>query len=66
MMRFALDRCCEAGCYKMALSSNLRRPAAHRFYESLGFARHGYSFSIATGIAEQNSGAANGSQAISS
>ncbi len=44
MMRFALDRCREAGCYKMALSSNVRRSAAHRFFESLGFARHGYSF----------------------
>jgi GNAT superfamily N-acetyltransferase len=46
MMRFALDRCREGGCYKMALSSNLRRTAAHRFYESLGFVRHGYSFSM--------------------
>ena len=44
MMRFALDRCREAGCYKLALSSSLRRSAAHRFYESLGFVRHGYSF----------------------
>ena len=46
MMRFALERCREAGCYKMALSSNRRRAAAHRFYESLGFVRHGYSFSM--------------------
>ncbi len=44
MMRFALDRCREAGCYKMALSSNVRRLAAHRFFESLGFIKHGYSF----------------------
>ena len=35
-----------AGCYKMALSSNLKREAAHRFYDSLGFGRHGYSFLI--------------------
>lgn len=44
MMNFALERCREARCYKMALSSNGRRTAAHRFYESLGFVRHGYSF----------------------
>jgi GNAT superfamily N-acetyltransferase len=45
MMAFALDRCRAAGCYKMTLSSNLKRRAAHRFYEDLEFARHGYSFS---------------------
>ena len=44
MMRFAMDRCRERGCYKLALSSNLRREAAHRFYDGLGFRRHGYSF----------------------
>jgi GNAT superfamily N-acetyltransferase len=44
MMRFALERCREHGCYKMALSSNARRTAAHRFYDSLGFERHGLSF----------------------
>jgi GNAT superfamily N-acetyltransferase len=36
--------CQTKGCYKLALSSNRHREAAHRFYESLGFARHGYSF----------------------
>jgi GNAT superfamily N-acetyltransferase len=46
MMAAARERCREAGCYKMALSSNLRREAAHAFYESLGFERHGYSFLI--------------------
>jgi GNAT superfamily N-acetyltransferase len=46
MMRFALDRCREAGCYKMALSANLKRDAAHAFYESVGFRRHGYSFLV--------------------
>ena len=44
MMQFAMERCRERGCYKMVLSSNLEREAAHRFYESLGFERHGYSF----------------------
>ncbi|HVT03795.1 MAG TPA: GNAT family N-acetyltransferase [Thermoanaerobaculia bacterium] len=46
MMRFAMDRCTAAGCYKIVLSSNARRRDAHRFYESLGFERHGYSFVV--------------------
>ena len=65
LMRFALDRCREAGCYKMALSSSARRSAAHRFYESLGFVKHGYSFSVEIGRGEPD-GAANGSQPIRS
>ena len=44
MVKFAMDRCREKGCYKLALSSNLKREAAHRFYDGLGFQRHGYSF----------------------
>ena len=46
MMRFAHDRCREKGCYKLVLSSNARRERAHALYESLGFARHGYSFRL--------------------
>ncbi len=46
MMRHALDQCRRAGCYKLTLSSNLRREDAHRFYDALGFERHGYSFRI--------------------
>jgi GNAT superfamily N-acetyltransferase len=48
MMQFAREKCRQAGCYKMALSSNIKRESAHLFYESLGFARHGYSFLIET------------------
>ena len=44
MMLFAIEQCRQAGCYKLALSSNLKREAAHRFYEALGFQKHGYSF----------------------
>ena len=44
MMRFAMERARAARCYKLALSSNLKRDAAHAFYDSLGFQRHGYSF----------------------
>jgi GNAT superfamily N-acetyltransferase len=46
MMRFALDRCREKGCYKLMLSSNAKRERAHAFYQSLGFIRHGFSFRV--------------------
>jgi len=46
MMQFAIQQCQKAGCYKMALSSNLIREQAHRFYDQLGFQRHGYSFVV--------------------
>jgi GNAT superfamily N-acetyltransferase len=46
MMEHAIEQCRKAGCYKLALSSNLKRADAHRFYESLGFERHGYSFAV--------------------
>ena len=35
-----------AGCYKLALSSNLKRVDAHAFYDHLGFERHGISFIV--------------------
>ena len=46
MMRFAMAQCAAAGCYKLVLSSHVKRGAAHRFYESLGFHKHGHSFLI--------------------
>jgi GNAT superfamily N-acetyltransferase len=46
MMNFAFERCRQRGCYKLVLSSNEKRDAAHRFYESLGFVRHGFSFQV--------------------
>ncbi|MBS1854157.1 MAG: GNAT family N-acetyltransferase [Acidobacteria bacterium] len=46
MMAHAIGECRKAGCYKLALSSNVKRGPAHRFYESLGFERHGYSFAV--------------------
>jgi len=49
MMRWAIDYCRNQGCYKLALSSNLKRGRTHAFYESLGFERHGYSFLIRLG-----------------
>jgi len=46
MMGFAMRQAREAGCYKLALSTNVKRKEAHHFYESLGYKRHGYSYLI--------------------
>ena len=46
MMQEALKICNKKNCYKVVLSSNLKRKRAHLFYESLGFKRHGYSYYI--------------------
>jgi GNAT superfamily N-acetyltransferase len=46
MMAHAMEECRRTGCYKMTLSSGLAREGAHRFYDALGFERHGYSFRI--------------------
>ena len=39
LMRAAADAAREAGCYKLALTSNLARSGAHRFYSRLGWKR---------------------------
>lgn len=46
LMHHAMGVAREHGCYKLALSSNIRREAAHAFYDSLGFERHGISFVV--------------------
>jgi len=46
LIKFAMLRCKEFGCYKLTLSSHLNRQKAHLFYESLGFEKHGFSFFI--------------------
>ncbi|MEJ2624972.1 MAG: GNAT family N-acetyltransferase [Pseudolabrys sp.] len=46
MMAFAADIARKKNCYKLVLSSNAKRVAAHEFYERLGFERHGYSFRL--------------------
>lgn len=46
MMHFALEQCRQSDCYKLALSTNLRRKEAHAFYESLGFTKHGFSYVV--------------------
>lgn len=44
MMEKAMLLAKENGCYKLMLSSDIKRENAHLFYDSLGFARHGLSF----------------------
>jgi|SRR5579872_6920887 len=46
MMLFAMEHSRARGCYKLALSSNLKRTEAHAFYETLGFHKHGFSYAI--------------------
>lgn len=45
MIKKALEISADAGCYKVTLSSSLHRNRAHKFYQSLGFKQHGFSFS---------------------
>lgn len=44
LMRDAMARAMAKGCYKLVLSSNMKRTRAHAFYDGLGFRRHGISF----------------------
>ncbi|MBZ9936182.1 GNAT family N-acetyltransferase [Mesorhizobium sp. BR1-1-16] len=46
MMREAFRMAEAKGAYKVALSSNIRSEKAHRFYESLGFEKYGFSFKL--------------------
>ena len=46
MMGFAMAQCAAVECYKLVLSSHVTRGNAHRFYESLGFRKHGHSYLI--------------------
>lgn len=46
LMHEAMRRAAARGCYKLALTSNLKRTDAHAFYDRLGFERHGVSFVV--------------------
>lgn len=46
MMLTAIACAADSNCYKITLSANCKRQAAHQFYESLGFKKHGYSYKI--------------------
>jgi len=42
----ALEIARRCGCYKLSLTSNLKRPKAHRFYEKFGMRRTHYGYTI--------------------
>ena len=46
MMLHAQQERRQAGCYKLVLSSGLKRTGAHDFYDAAGFEKHGYSFRV--------------------
>lgn len=46
LMRAAAEAAREEGCYKLALTSNLARIGAHRFYSRLGWKRSHYGYSV--------------------
>ena len=46
LVQHAMALAREAGCYKLALSSDHQREGAHAFYERLGFERQGVSFGV--------------------
>ena len=46
LMRAAAEAARQAGCYKLALTSNLARTGAHRFYSRLGWKRSHYGYSL--------------------
>ena len=50
MMQRAISYAESSGCYKITLSANCKRQTAHKFYESLGFEKHGYSFKMPIGL----------------
>jgi GNAT superfamily N-acetyltransferase len=49
LMEAAVQQARDLGCYRVQLSSNVARPDAHRFYESLGFTPSHVGFKLALG-----------------
>jgi GNAT superfamily N-acetyltransferase len=46
LMAAASDLARRRGCYKLALTSNIARPRAHKFYQRLGWTRTHFGYSL--------------------
>jgi len=46
LMKYAISRAKDEGCYKIILNSNKKRRGAHKFYQALGFEASSHGFSI--------------------
>ena len=46
LMEYVIERAREAGCYKIMLTSDLRRERAHNFYRSIGFEASAHGFRL--------------------
>lgn len=46
LIEYAVNLAKKNNCYKFFLTSNIKREDAHKFYKSVGFCKHGYSFRI--------------------
>jgi GNAT superfamily N-acetyltransferase len=46
MMEYCISRAKAAGCYKIMLTSDIRRTEAHEFYKSLGFEASAHGFRL--------------------
>jgi GNAT superfamily N-acetyltransferase len=46
MIAAATDLARRRGCYKLALTSNIARPRAHKFYQRLGWTRTHFGYSL--------------------
>lgn len=46
LIKYAMNLAKKSDCYKFFLTSNIKREDAHKFYKSVGFYKHGYSFRI--------------------
>jgi ribosomal protein S18 acetylase RimI-like enzyme len=44
LMQYIIERAKKAGCYKIMLTSDLRRERAHKFYKSIGFEASAHGF----------------------
>ncbi|MGC9132578.1 MAG: GNAT family N-acetyltransferase [Candidatus Micrarchaeia archaeon] len=46
LVKKAIEKAKTLGCYKIIATSRFERGEAHKFYEKLGFKKHGFEFRI--------------------